>query len=167
VNQKVLLPFFAEAGGGSLPPEVMKKRQYRYDQLAYLAGQIRSREEKVLQFLDNCVLKWLRVSLKGRAIKAIASIYKPADGARFLQYKQLFQQLAAGDLSGIPLTQPVDPGDSIYLQFSALEALCEMGDLATLAFLREKRQVWPAELDRQFFLTSEEIYWRTSNTGLR
>ena len=55
VNQRVLLPFLAE----SLPSELMKKRQYRYDQLAYLAGQIRSREEKVLEFLDNCVLKWV------------------------------------------------------------------------------------------------------------
>ena len=164
VNEKVLIPFCDEAGAG-LPPEVLKKRQYRYDQLAYLAGLIKSREDKVLQFLDQCVFKRLSVSLKGRAIRAIASIYTPGDGAAFLKYKSCFEQIASGDFSSIPLTQPVDPGDTLYLQLSALEALCDMGDSASLQFLREKRQKWPAEIDRQFFLTSEEIYWRSASNS--
>ena len=165
VNKQVLLPFFDESGEGSLPPELFKKRQYRYDQLAYLAGQIKSREAKILEFLDNCIFKWTRVSLKGRAIRAIAAIYTRADGPRFDHYKQCLEQLAAGDLSGIALTQPVIPEDALHLQISALEALCVIGDRASLDFLRSRRQNWPAEAERQFFVTSEEIYWRNANNS--
>jgi hypothetical protein len=158
VNRKILVPFFDESS--SLPPEVLKKRQYRYDQLAYLAGRIRSREQEVLAFLDDCLFKWVRVSLKGRAIRAIAAIYTPSDGDAFQHHKQCFEQIATGDFTSIPLTQPVPAADTLYLQVSALEALSDIGDTASLEFIRARRKNWPAEVERQFFVTSEEIYWR-------
>lgn len=166
VNKKVLLPFFDESGEGSLPPDVFKKRQYRYDQLAYLAGQIKSREDKVLQFLDNCLFKWARVSLKGRAIRAIAAVYTRADGDRFTHYKQCFEQIAGSDFSSIALSQPVAPEDALYLQISALEALSVMGDNASIEYLRARRSDWPAEAEKQFFVTSEEIYWRNATNAM-
>ncbi len=158
VNAQVLHPFLDDE-------HLISKRHYRYDQLAYLAGKIKSRDPLVLQFLNNCIKKWHRVSLKGRAIQAIADIYTPADTEEFSRYKTLFEKLAAGDFSGVALKHPVEPGDALYIQRTALEALAQMGDSSTLDFLRSRRQNWPVEVDRQFFLTSEEIYWRLSNTA--
>jgi hypothetical protein len=167
LTDKILGPFFEATAGGSQPPEAVKDQQYRYDQLAYLAGRVASRDQRVLAFLDNCVSKWTRVSLKGRAIKAVSAIYTASDGARFDQYKHCFERLASGDLSVVPLTQPLDPADATYLQLCALEALGTMGDLASLAFLREQPRNWTDDLQAQFFVTSEEIYLRNTplNSG--
>lgn len=158
VNAQVLHPFLDD-------DHLIPKRHYRYDQLAYLAGKVKSRDPLVLRFLDNCVMKWHKVSLKGRAIQAISEIYAPADTEQFARYKSLFERLASGDLAGVALKEPVEPGDSLYIQRTALEALSQMGDASTLEFLRSRRQNWPVEVDRQFFLTSEEIYWRLSNAA--
>ncbi|MBS1877485.1 MAG: CHAT domain-containing protein [Acidobacteria bacterium] len=163
VEEKVLRPFLAQVKDG---PDALPAGRHRFDQIAELAGRIKSRDAGVLGFLDRCLFEWRRVSLKGRAIQAVANVYTKADGAAFARYLDAFERMAAGDLSGTAMAEPADPRDVSYLRFTALEALCGMGDEDTLARLRKLCPLWPAELERQFFLTSEEIYWRTFNPDL-
>ncbi len=135
---------------------------YRYDQCAYLAGRIASRDPEVRGFLYRCLAEWTRVSLKGRAIVALSLVLKPADRA-FPALKQMFERIAAGDFFDMPLIRPLCRADDLYLRVSALEALGAMGDAATLDFFRRLRQHWPPEIERQLYLTSEDIYWHTAH----
>ncbi len=160
VMHRAILPLLDQeaASQEGLSPEVWKRRADWYERLAYLIGKIRAQEPIARDFLDRCLYKFTGVWLKAQAIEALGWMYDRS-------YKELFERIAAGDFSGVALRQHVPEGESIYLRRKAIQALANIGDRDTLTQLREQRTGWEPELERVFYWTSEEIYWRLGFGG--
>jgi hypothetical protein len=95
--------------------------------------------------------------LKGRAILAFGSLNEQG-------WKEKFEQIALGDFGRIETPRGHRKQAEAYLRTKALQALAEIGDHETLRRLRnfkgDGQTSWPPEVERVFYITSEEINWR-------
>jgi HEAT repeat protein len=83
------------------------------------------------------------------------------------RYKPLLDMIALGEFAGILPHIEAPDSSLIYLQRKAIDALSRVGDLETVALLREHRRIedmehghWDPVLERSLARTTEEIYWR-------
>ena len=67
-----------------------------------------------------------------------------------------------GDFSKVAVGNGLSEPEATYLRRKAMAALANIGDEETLTRLREQRTKWPQEMEKAFFWTSEEIFWRMS-----
>lgn len=124
--------------------------------LAYLIGRIRSREKLARIFLINrCLKESSDVRLWATAIEALGLLADKRD-------KSLLETIAIGQTGEINATFSFLKPHQQYVQNKAITALSALGDLDTLAKLRQHRINWQPALRRAFYSTSEEIYWRLS-----
>ena len=161
VTQRAILPFLdAEvAKREGLDPRTWKRRAAWYERLAYLIGKVRARHPVTRDFLERCLYKFTGTWLTAKAVQSLGWMYER-------NYKDLFERIALGDFSdGIALSTRASEQDAKYLQRKAIEALANIGDRDTLTRLRAKRTDWGPELERIFYRTSEEIYWRLGPGG--
>ncbi|MEE8389465.1 MAG: CHAT domain-containing protein [Anaerolineae bacterium] len=161
VTRRAILPFLdaetAEREG--LDPNTWRWRAAWYERLAYLIGKVRARHPVTRAFLERCLFKFTGTWLTAKAVQSLGWMYERS-------YKDLFERIALGDFSdGIALSEKASKWDSKYLQRKAIEALANIGDRDTLTRLRAKRADWGPELERIFYWTSEEIYWRLESGG--
>jgi hypothetical protein len=161
VTQRAILPLLdadaAEREG--LNPDVWKRRADWYERLAYLIGMVRAQEPIPRQFLERCLGEFTDVWLTAKAVQSLGWMYERS-------YKDLFERIALGDFGdGIALSDKASEWDTKYLQRKAIEALANIGDRDTLTRLRAERTDWGPELERIFYWTSEEIYWRLGPGG--
>ena len=79
-------------------------------------------------------------------------------------------QRALGDFDEINLPRGQRKQADAYLRTKALQALAEIGDHETLRRLRsfkgDGHTTWPPEVERIFYVTSEEINWRMNAESL-
>jgi hypothetical protein len=157
VTRRAILPLLdAEAAEREgLDARTWKRRNHWYERAAYLIGKIRAQDPATRAFLDRCLYEFTSVWLKAKAIQSLGWMYERS-------YKELFEQIAVGDFSNVALREHLSEEETIYLRRKAIQALGNIGDRDTLARLREKRTDWCPELERAFYWTSEEIYWRLS-----
>jgi len=162
VTRRAILPLLdAEvAEREELDPSTWKRRADWYERLAYLIGKIRAQEPATRAFLDRCLFKFTHVGVKAKAIQSLGWMYDHS-------YKHLFERIAVGDFSKVALRKRLPEKDARYLRRQAIQALANIGDRDTLTRLRENRTDWSPELERAFYWTSEEIYWRLSPGGSR
>jgi hypothetical protein len=157
VTHRAILPLLdaevAEQAG--IHPRTWKRRADWYERLAYLVGKIRAQSPVTRAFLDRCLYEFTGVGLKAKAIQSLGWMYDR-------RYKDLFERIAMEDLSDVALREGLPEEDTQYLRRKAIEALAGLGDQATLTRLRAHRIDWDPELERAFYQTSEEIYWRLS-----
>ena len=160
VTRRAILPILdAESvSKAELDPRTWKRRNHWYERLAYLIGKIRAQGPVTRAFLDRCLYKFTSVWLKAKAIQSLGWMYDRS-------YKELFEQIAVGDFSGIALREHLPEEEITYLRRKAIQALANIGDRETLAQLRANRTGWCTELERAFYWTSEEIHWRLSLGG--
>ncbi|MGD9317670.1 MAG: hypothetical protein PVG56_12590, partial [Anaerolineae bacterium] len=164
IRDAVFLPFFERERELFVTEE---QRLLHYKCMAYLIGLERWQEQKAYDFLEEDCLKGAR---KARlAAVAIQSLGSLADR----RYKPLLDMMALGDFTGILPHVEAPPDSFAYLQRKAIDALSKVGDLESVALLREHRRVeamgsgsWDPELERALYRTSEEIFWRL-NWNLR
>jgi len=135
-----------------------KRRAAWYERLAYLIGKIRAQESITRDFLDRCLYKFTGVRLKAKAIQSLGWMYDRS-------YKDLFERIAVGDFGNVAMRKGLPEKEMKYLRRKAIQALANIGDQDTLTRLRENRTDWGPKLERAFYWTSEEIYWRSSLGG--
>ncbi len=160
VLQRAILPLLdADAAKlVDLAPEVWDRRANWYERLAYLIGMVRARELLPRQFLERCLGEFTDVWLTAKAVQSLGQMYERS-------YKGLFERIALGDFEDIASSKKASEWDNKYLQRKAIEALANIGDRETLTRLRTQRTDWGPELERIFYWTSEEIYWRLGPGG--
>ena len=156
-------------------PLIKEGTAHWYERLAYLIGKTRTQDPTALAFLDRCLHELKRVKTKAKAIQSVGWL-QDRTKTRLLEYVAMgrFEEIAeaaqeqsrTGDdveslvlKRGFPLGR-VTQEDRKFLRRKAIQALAHIGDADTLTLLREGRVEWDAELRRDFFWTSEEIYWR-------
>jgi hypothetical protein len=76
--------------------------------------------------------------------------------------KKLIEEIALGDFSKVAVGNGLSEQSATYLRRMAVEALANIGDEETLSRLRGQRSEWPHEVEKAFYWTSEEIFWRMS-----
>jgi hypothetical protein len=120
----------------------------------YIIGQLRNSEPRARRFVEK-FLPDPRASfaLKGRAILALG--YLNAQ-----ERKEDFEEVALGNFDIINLDPRQRNRADVYLRIKALQALAEVGNRETLRRLRSQHKDWPSEVERVFYVTSEEINWR-------
>jgi hypothetical protein len=120
----------------------------------YIIGQLRNSEPRARKFVEK-FLKDPRASfaLKGRAILALG--YLNAQ-----ERKEDFEQVVLGNFDIINLDPRQRNRADVYLRIKALQALAEVGNRETLRRLRSQHKDWPSEVERVFYVASEEINWR-------
>ncbi|MCP4542085.1 MAG: CHAT domain-containing protein [Chloroflexi bacterium] len=155
ITRRAILPLLNvdAAERESLDPDIWERRADWYGRLAYLIGMVRAREPIARDFLERCLHEFIDVRLTADAVQSLGWMYERS-------YKDLFERIALGDFEGIASSEKASEWDSKYLQRKAIEALANIGDRETLTQLRTKRTDWGLELERIFYWTSEEIYWR-------
>ena len=155
VTRRAILPLLDAqvARQQGLPARTWRNRAAWYERLAYLIGKIRAQEPAALAFLERCLFEFKGVRLKGKAIQSLGWLYDR-------RYKALFEEIAIGDFGKIALRPRLSRWERTYLRRKAIEALAYIGDRETLTRLRAGRTGWNPELERAFYWTSEEIYWR-------
>lgn len=154
VMRNAILPLIEK---GTLSDEV--KFSERREQLIYLIGQIRHPNEKAREFVES-VLKSPDSSYqqKGRAILTIGYLHPP--NCEF--WKSEFEAVALCEKNCIVGKESGKSKAALYLRTKALQALAEIGDMTTIERLRRKRHQWPAEMEKVFYSTNEEIIWRNN-----
>lgn len=160
VTQRAVLPLLdaQAAKREGLDPHTWRNRAAWYDRLAYLIGKLRAQGPIPRAFLDRCLYEFTNVWVKSKAIQSLGWMYDRS-------YKNLFEQIAAGDFSRIALSERLSEEETMYLRRKAIQALAYIGDKDTLTNLRAGRTDWSPELERVFYWTSEEIYWRLGLTS--
>jgi len=129
-----------------------------HEMLILLIGQLRNPDSRARRFVER-ILDDDRADyrLKGRAILAFGSLNEQS-------WKDKFEQVALGDFDWIDTPRGQRKQAEAYLRTKALQALAEIGDQETLRRLRsfkgDGRATWPPEVERVFYITSEEINWR-------
>src|SRR5262245_30290394 len=129
-----------------------------HEMLVLLIGQLRNPDSRARRFIER-ILADDRADyrLKGRAILAFGSLNEQ-------NWKEKFEQVALGDFDWIETPRGQRKQAEAYLRTKALQALAEIGDSETLRRLRsfkgDGHTSWPPEVERVFYLTSEEINWR-------
>jgi hypothetical protein len=127
-----------------------------HELLIYLIGQLRNHELRAHLFVERFLTdEEVYFTLKGRAILAIGFLNEQG-------WKERLEQVALGDFDSIKVTKQWRNKASAngYLRIKALQALAEIGDGDTLRRLRSQHKDWPPEVERVFYVTSEEINWR-------
>lgn len=159
VTERAILPLLdaetAERVGMGLDSRTWKRRADWYERLGYLIGKMRVQIPATGDLLDRCLYKFTGVGLKAKAIQSLGWMYDR-------RYKDLFERIAMDDFSDVAVRDSMPENDRRYLRRKAIEALANLGDQDTLTRLRANRTDWDPELERAFYLTSEEIYWRLS-----
>ncbi len=160
VTRRAILPLLdktvAEREG--IDRRTWNRRNHWYERIAYLIGRIRAQHPETRAFLDRCLYQYTGVWLKAKAIHALGCMYESS-------YKELFEQIAVGDFSGVATREHLSGKENLYLRRKAIQALATVGDRYTLARLRADRTDWGPQLERAFYWTSEEIHWRMSLGG--
>jgi HEAT repeat protein len=164
VRDAVFLPFFERERELFVDNE---QRLLHYKCMGYLIGLLRWQEQKAYDFLVGSCLKDARKArLAAVAIQALGSL---ADR----RYKPLLDMIALGNFTGILPHVDAPSSSFAYLQRKAIDALGKVGDLESVALLREHRRIeemgsggWDPALERALYRTSEEIFWRL-NWNLR
>ncbi len=127
-----------------------------HEMLIYLIGQLRNHELRAHRFVEKFLAdEDVFFTLKGRAILAIGFLND-------LSWKERFEQAALGDFDAVNAGRQLrnKASANLYLRVKALQALAEIGDRETLRRLRSQHKDWPPEVERVFYVTSEEINWR-------
>jgi HEAT repeat protein len=143
-----------------LSPETWSSRSKWYERLAYLIGKIGAPESAARDFLDRCLFEFSDVGAKARAIMSFGELLDR-------RHKDLFEEIALGGFSRIADGKRLSEREATYLRRMAVEALANIGDEATLARLRAQRMKWPQEVEKAFYWTSEEIFWRMTLSAER
>ena len=130
----------------------------RHEMLILLIGQLRNPDSRALRFVERILTDdQADFQLKGRAILAFGCLNEQ-------RWKERFEQVALGDFDQIKTPRSRRKQAEAYLQTKALQALAEIGDHETLRRLRgfkgNGHTNWPPEVERVFYITSEEINWR-------
>jgi hypothetical protein len=122
----------------------------------YIIGQLRNSEPRARKFVEK-FLDDPRASfaLKGRAILALGYL-------NVQERREDFEEVALGNFDIINLDPKQRKRADVYLRIKALQALAEVGNRETLRRLRSQHKDWPSEVERVFYVTSEEINWRLS-----
>ncbi|MEJ7606078.1 MAG: hypothetical protein WKF37_07375 [Bryobacteraceae bacterium] len=149
VEASVISPFL----DGALPGS-----QGLVNRLIYIAGELGTVTDRTLQWIESFLQKPSSSPQKGRAMSALGSL-------GVSRWKEALERVVAhSTLGAIAAVENV--ADALYLRRKGLEALAFLGDLQTLEILRAalRRDSWPADLERAYYATSEEILLRTSTT---
>ena len=135
-----------------------RQRAHWYERLAYLIGKIRTQDETAHRLLDDCIVRFTNVDLKGKAIQALGRLNDR-------QKKGLFEQVAM-DKAGseqFKLREDISEPEKRYLRRTAIEALAKIGDEETVKRLSQKQALGlHFELQQAIYRAREEIAWRTS-----
>jgi hypothetical protein len=122
----------------------------------FLIGQLRSSEPRARRYVEKFLADpRASFALKGRAILALGHLNAQ-------EKREDFEQIVFGDFDIINLDPRQRARADVYLRIKALQALAEIGDRDTLKRLRSRHKDWPSEVERVFYVTSEEINWRLS-----
>ncbi len=129
-----------------------------HEMLIMLIGQLRNPDSRARRFIERALTDdGADFLLKGRAILAFGHLNEQG-------WKEKFERVALGDFDAIKIASSLRRQADAYLRIKALQALAEIGDQETHRRLRSfksgGRSSWPAEVERVFYLTSEEINWR-------
>ncbi len=129
-----------------------------HEMLVLLIGQLRNPDSRARRFIERILADdRSEYRLKGRAILAFGYLNEQS-------WKEKFEQVALGDFEWIETPRGQRKQAEAYLRTKALQALAEIGDHETLRRLRgykgDGHTSWPAEVERVFYITSEEINWR-------
>ncbi len=127
-----------------------------FEILIYLIGELRSYDQLNRKFIERFI-RDPRVSfaLKGRAILAVGNL-------GLQEWSDELEQVALGNFSAVNLDQRQFRRADPYLKIKALQGLSQIGDRETLRRLRDHHQDWSPEVERTFYMMSEEINWRLS-----
>ena len=134
-----------------------------HEMLILLIGQLRNPDSRARRFVER-ILTDDRADfrLKGRAILAFGFLNEQS-------WKEKFEQVALGDFDEIKVPRGQRKQAEAYLRTKALQSLAEIGDHETLRRLRnfkgDGHTSWPPEVERVFYITSEEINWRMNAEG--
>ncbi len=152
VVARAILPLLDETVAKTLniDARAWRRRARWYERLAYLIGKVRAQDATTAHFLDRCLYEFRDIGVKAHAIQSLGWLNRRS-------YKELFEQIAAGDLHGVVLGANPVVTDITYLRRKAIEALARIGDLDSLNRLRRQRENWNPELEEAFYWTSEEI----------
>jgi hypothetical protein len=131
-----------------------------HEMLVLLIGQLRNPDSRARRFIERILCdEGPDFLIKGRAILAFGYLNEQS-------WKERFEQVALGEFDEIKLAKDQRRRGDAYLRTKALQALAEIGDHETLRRLRSfkgnGRTSWPPEVERVFYVTSEEINWRMS-----
>ncbi|HKE03655.1 MAG TPA: hypothetical protein VKE91_06330, partial [Blastocatellia bacterium] len=134
-----------------------------HEMLILLIGQLRNPDSRARRFVERILADdHADYRLKGRAILAFGYLNEQS-------WKEKFEQVALGDFDWIETPRGQRKQAEAYLRTKALQALAEIGDQETLRRLRsfkgDGHTSWPPEVERVFYITSEEINWRMNAGG--
>ncbi|MGE0128151.1 MAG: CHAT domain-containing protein [Blastocatellales bacterium] len=134
-----------------------------YEMLILLIGQLRNADSHARRFVELFLTDpQAGFLLKGRAILSFGYLNEQS-------WKEKFEQVALGDFDQIKVPKNQRKQADAYLRTKALQALAEIGDHETLRRLRNFKggghAAWPPEVERVFYVTSEEINWRMNAEG--
>lgn len=134
-----------------------------HEMLILLIGQLRNPDSRARRFIERALTdQRAGFLLKGRAILAFGNLNEQS-------WKEKFEEVALGDFDEIGVPASRRKQADAYLRIKALQALAEIGDQETLRRLRNFKgnghAAWPAEVERVFYVTSEEINWRMNAEG--
>jgi hypothetical protein len=76
--------------------------------------------------------------------------------------KKLFEEIALGDFRKFAVRDGLSEQGATYLRCMAVETLANIGDEETLSRLHGQRSEYPHEVQKAFYWTIEEIFWRMS-----
>jgi hypothetical protein len=129
-----------------------------HEMLVLLIGQLRNPDSRARRFVERILTdEGMDFLIKGRAILSFGYLNEQG-------WKERFEQVALGEFDEIHLAKDHRRRGDTYLRTKALQALAELGDQETLRRLRSfkgnGRTSWPPEVERVFYVTSEEINWR-------
>ena len=157
VTRRAVQPMLDERSArlARIPQETWNSRSKWYERLAYLIGKIRAQEPATRDFLDRCLFEFPDVGAKTRAILSFGELFDR-------RHKKIFEEIASGDFSKVAVGNGLSEQGATYLRRMAVEALANIGDDETLSRLRGQRSEWPHEVEKAFYWTSEEIFWRMS-----
>ncbi|HKQ76446.1 MAG TPA: CHAT domain-containing protein [Blastocatellia bacterium] len=129
-----------------------------HEMLVLLIGQLRNPDSRARRFIERILADdYSDYRIKGRAILAFGYLNEQ-------NWKEKFEQIALGDFDWIETPRGQRKQAEAYLRTKALQALAEIGDRETLRRLRNFKgnghTSWPPEVERVFYLASEEINWR-------
>ncbi len=142
-------------------------------QLAYLAGRVRSSSEPVRNWLIGLLICHPSQTIKSKALQSLAWMgrdvphlrLKLPDGRDGPTLKAIVQDIAAGrpirrlalGEYQVNLRSSDKNGHSFYLRRKAVEALAWIGDRATLRDLADQFANWPLELREYWYSTAASI----------
>lgn len=152
---RVIMPLVDEdmAALTNVPAEIWERREEWYAAIAYLIGTLEEQDPLLTDFLGKCLYEISGYWVTVHAIQSIGALY-------LRQHKTALENIALGNFEGLKLGKRLSQDEHKHLQVKAIEALANVGDQESLQRLRSQQTDWNPELERAFFRTSEEIYWR-------